>query len=345
MEVSIMPWAALISKAKILVVDDAQTDYIFTRELLLKISPLFEIQWISRAAEFADRIQTGEFDVCLLDYRLDTCTAMELLSAAQNMHLDTAYIVFTGVKKPDSDNEVIRTGASDYLVKDELTVDNLERAIRYAIHRRAAEKKLAAIMREKELLLKELEHRVKNNLQMISSLLSLQAHSSPNEQVRSVFLDAQNRLQTMALLHEKLYLKSENLDQIDFQEYARDLVRLLQQAYLADSRDVKFDITLEQRFLNLSRAVPCGLIIHELLSNSMKHAFDESRTEKKIIVRLKKYGSALILVVGDNGKGVTTPIRDTSFGLSIIRLLAKQIQGKIKYFRRKGVTACLRFPE
>jgi two-component sensor histidine kinase len=340
-----MPWTTVLSEAKILVVDDAEADYVFTRELLLRISPQLEIHWISRAEEFSRAVQNGDFDVCLLDYRLDTCTAIELLATARSLHLDTAYIVFTGVKKPDSDNEVIRAGASDYLVKDELTADTLERSIRYAIHRRGSEKKLAAIMREKELLLKELEHRVKNNLQMISSLLSLQANASQSEQVRTVFLDAQNRLQTMALLHEKLYLKSENLDQIDFQEYACDLARLLQQAYLADSKDLNFDIDLEHRFLNLSRAVPCGLIIHELLSNSLKHAFDKNTGEKRITVRLRKNKSTFMLTVGDNGKGISTPPRETSFGLNIIRLLTKQMQGRVRYFYKTGVTACLRFRE
>ena len=337
-----MPWKTGISRARILVVDDEEADYIFTRELLQKISPDFEVQWLQRAADFSRRIQTSEFDVCLLDYRLDTCTAIELLAAARTLNLNTAYIVFTGVKMPDSDNEVIRGGASDYLVKDELTADNLERSIRYAIHRRSADKQVAAVMREKELLLKELEHRVKNNLQMISSLLSLQANASQNDQVRSVFLDAQNRLQTMALLHEKLYLKSQNLDQIDFQEYALDLAHLLQQAYLADGDGVQFDIMLEHRFLNLSRAVPCGLILHELLSNSLKHAFG-SRSDKKIIVRLRKYGRVFMLAAGDNGRGLSSPPSETSFGMNIIRLLTRQMQGSIRYFHRQGLTACLRF--
>jgi len=332
-----------MSNARILVVDDNEADFIFTRELLTYISKEFEIQWVARAADFPKILAEGEFDVCLLDYRLDTCTAIELLAIAQNLHLDTAYIVFTGVRKPDSDNEVIKAGASDYLVKDELTADILERALRYAVHRRTSERKLAAIMREKELLLKELEHRVKNNLQMISSLLSLQANASNRDEVRTVFLDAQHRLQTMALLHEKLYLKGQNLDQIDFQEYTRDLVTLLKHAYLADAKDLRFDIDLEHRFLNLSRAVPCSLIIHELLSNSMKHAFRGSSGEKVIAVRLRKYPKSLLLVVSDNGMGMQGKPRDTSFGLHIIRLLAKQLQGRIRFMRGPGTSACLRF--
>lgn len=329
-------------KVKVLVVDDSEPDFVFIRELLLTISPQLKIHWIARADDFYAKIQAEEFDVCLLDYHLDTCTAIELLAAARKMPLDTVFIVFTGDSMPDSDNEVIKAGATDYLVKDELTTDNLERSIRYAIHRRSSDKKLAAMMREKELLLKELEHRVKNNLQMISSLLSLQANASQNDQVRSVFLDAQNRLQTMALLHEKLYLKSQNLDQIDFQEYALDLARLLRQAYLAEDEGVRFDIQLEHRFLDLSQAVPCGLILHELLSNSLKHAFS-GRSEKQITVRLRKCGSMFLLVAGDNGKGIRESPKPESFGQNIIRLLTRQLQGRIRYIHRQGLTACLRF--
>lgn len=340
-----MPWSTVITQAKILVVDDAEADFVFTREILLRISPQFEVLWVSRARDFAAKLKDGAFDVCLLDYRLDTCTAIELLAEARELHLDTAYIVFTGVKMPNSDNEVIQAGASDYLVKDELTADNLERAIRYAIYRRGADKKLAGALREKELLLRELEHRVKNNLQMISSLLSLQANSSPTEQVRNIFLDAQNRLQTMALLHEKLYLKDQNLDQIDFQEYARDLVRLLQHAYLSDGNDLKFDILLEHRFLDLTRAVPCGLIIHEMISNSLKHAFAGMSGEKKITLRLRKYGPNFLLIVADNGGGMKNAAKTTSFGMHIIQLLTRQMQGRMRYLKGAGVIACIRFRE
>lgn len=337
-----MAWTTILSKLKVLVVDDSEPDYVFVRELLLRISPGLNIHWIARAQAFYDKIQSEEYDVCLLDYHLDTCTAIDLLTEARKMPLDTIYIVFTGDRLSGSDNDVIRAGATDYLVKDELTTHNLERSIRYAIHRRSSDKKLAAMMREKELLLKELEHRVKNNLQMISSLLSLQANASQNDQVRSVFLDAQNRLQTMALLHEKLYLKSQNLDKIDFQEYALDLAHLLKQAYMPEGEDLQLDIMLEHRFLDLSRAVPCGLILHELLSNSLKHAFDGC-SERKITVRLREYGPMLVLVAGDNGNGLCVAPKHESFGQNIIRLLTRQLQGRIRYIQRNGLTACLRF--
>jgi PAS domain S-box-containing protein len=141
--------------------------------------------------------------------------------------------------------------------------------------RKHAEDQIKASLQEKETLLKEIHHRVKNNLQIISSLLRLQSRQLQDQQAIALFQESQNRVQAMALIHEKLY-QSSNLAQIDFQEYIKTLVQALFRSYDAHRHGVTFKCNVEPVSLALDTAIPCGLIINELVSNSLKYAFPET---------------------------------------------------------------------
>lgn len=334
----------LTDRIKLLISEDKEPDYIYTKNMLQKIHDNFDISWAPNFSEAMRGLSTNEYDVCLLDYRLGVNTAMDVLRHMRITPVRTAFIVFTGMADCGIDNDVLSQGASDYLSKDDLSAELLERSIRYALHRKKFEEKAAEHMREKELLLKEIEHRVKNNLQIISGLLSWQSRETRSHAAKTVFQDAQNRITTMALIHEKLYQTSDALDAIDFQEYARDLLALLIEAY-AMKKDVCFDVAMRHRYLDLSKAVPCGLIISELASNSLRHAFDERSKDKRITVNLRRYGTYMHLCLGDNGKGMAGRRRKGSFGLKLIELLVKQLNGKIRYRNRAGSVVHIRFPE
>lgn len=334
----------LTNKVKLLISEDKEPDYIYTRNMLQKIHHNIEISWAQNYSEALRKLHTNEYDVCLLDYRLEGNTALDVLKQVRISPVKTVFIVFTGMADCGIDNDVLSHGASDYLSKDNLSAELLERSIRYALHRKKFEEQVAEHMREKELLLKEIEHRVKNNLQIISGLLSWQSRETSSRAAKTVFQDAQNRITTMALIHEKLYQTSDTLDAIDFQEYARDLLGLLVDAYAIKNQRVHFEVSMPQRHLDLSKAVPCGLIISELASNSLQHAFHTKKGEKKITVCLRRYRKQMHLSVSDNGRGMAGNKRKGSFGLKLIELLVKQLGGNIRYITSSGSAVHIRFP-
>jgi two-component sensor histidine kinase/CheY-like chemotaxis protein len=335
-----------INKTKILISEDKEPDYVFTRNILKKIPGNFEISWAANFREAMQGLRTNEFDVCLLDYRLGGNTAIDVLRNLQVSQVHTAFIVFTGMADCGIDNDVLCHGASDYLSKDNLCAESLERSIRYALHRKKYEERAAEHMREKELLLKEIEHRVKNNLQIVSGLLSWQGRETKSKTAKFVFKEAQNRIATMALIHEKLYQTTDMLDAIDFQDYSRDLLQLLIEAYSLQKNDIKAEVEMSHKSLDLAKAVPCGLIISELISNALEHAFETKKRNKRVLVRLRKYDRRLHLCVSDNGKGMQRGrVRAGSFGLKLIELLTKQLGGKIRFVNKNGSSVHIRFPE
>jgi PAS domain S-box-containing protein len=195
-----------------------------------------------------------------------------------------------------------------------------------------------AELREKEVLLKEVHHRVKNNLQVISSLVSLQAGGSTDESVREVLRDVTYRVRSMALVHEKLY-QSEGLSRIDFAEYARSLLSYLWSAHGGAAANVRLTLALEPVLLPVDTAVPCGLILNELAGNALKHAF-RGRSEGEVIVSLKNGADGRIsLCVADNGVGLPAGLdwrEAKSLGLRLVQMLSGQIGGEVKVSGGEG---------
>lgn len=214
------------------------------------------------------------------------------------------------------------------------------------MERKHAEEQLRESLKEKEILLREIHHRVKNNMQIISSLLMLQEELSEDEKVIEMLKDSQNRITSMALIHEKLYL-SENISKIDLKEYIDDLVIGLFQSYGINEDKVALNIKAENVLLGIDSAIPCGLIINELVSNSLKHAFpgDESG-EINIFIRLTDE-VMIELLVGDNGIGIPKDLdfrKTESLGLRIVNVLVEnQLHGEIKLNRDKGTEFKIKF--
>lgn len=202
--------------------------------------------------------------------------------------------------------------------------------------RRKAEEQVRISLKEKEILLREVHHRVKNNLQVISSLLNLQSSYVKDNQYRELFKESQNRIKTMALIHEKLY-QSENLANVHFNEYVRTLVHWLIRSYEIN-QEIALKLEVEDVSLGVDTAIPCGLIINELVSNSLKHAFPEKKGEIKI--GLRSENETIELIVSDNGVGIpdTVDFRNTeTLGLRLVTILAEgQLGGKIRLQRQKG---------
>lgn len=209
-----------------------------------------------------------------------------------------------------------------------------------------AEERIRASLREKELLIKEVHHRVKNNLQVISSLLSLQSDYVKGDEVAEIFRESQNRVKSMAIIHEKLY-KSGDLARIDFVEYIRALAADLFKSYKVLSGRVQLLLNVQYVFLGIDTAIPLGLIINELLSNALKHAFPDGRNGE-VRIDLLSLGDGFELIVADNGIGIPGDLdfRNTeSLGLQLVVTLTDQLRGTIELDNRRGTEFKITFSE
>ncbi len=228
---------------------------------------------------------------------------------------------------------------------DILTYVSTQAAV--AIQRKKAEEALKASLREKEVLLKEIHHRVKNNMQVISSLLSLQARHLEDAKAIGMFKDSQHRIRSMALVHEKLY-QSKDLSRIDFGQYLENLIVYLVHSYQIDSGRIRLKIDVGNATLDINTAIPCGLIINELVTNALKHAFPGGRKgEVRVILRPGADGR-LILTVGDNGVGwpPEEDFRKTdTLGLQLVTMLVDQLDGAIDLERKPGTAFRITFRE
>jgi len=185
--------------------------------------------------------------------------------------------------------------------------------VRDITDRRRAEELIQASLREKEALLREIHHRVKNNLQITSSLLRLQAGAIENPEARQLFAETQHRIRSMALVHEKLY-QSTNLSSIDFGDYIRTLGELLFKSFAADPSRIHLTVSGDEVLLSIDTAVPCGLIVNELLLNALKHAFPEGE-RGEIVVSLADGGDGWCrMSVRDDGVGLPDDMLSESSG-------------------------------
>jgi two-component sensor histidine kinase len=209
-----------------------------------------------------------------------------------------------------------------------------------------SEQAMRRSLREKEVLLREIHHRVKNNLQVISSLLNLQAHALTDPAVRAIFNDSQKRVQSIALVHEKLH-QSADLSHVDFEEYTAALLDNLFDTYDATERGVSPLIDVSGVRLAIDTAIPCGLIVNELVTNALKHGFPAGRQgEVRVILHEEK--DDLELVVADDGVGLPAgidPRRTTSLGLDLVFTFAEQLGARVEVLREHGTAFQFRFPK
>lgn len=203
--------------------------------------------------------------------------------------------------------------------------------------RKRVEEQIKASLKEKEVLLKEIHHRVKNNLQVISSLLKLQCASIKDKEVLAIFRESQNRIESMALIHEQLY-QSKNLSGIDFDKYIHNLVANLFCAYEVNTSNISFKINIRKIFLDINAAIPCGLIVNELIANSLKYAFPPNQ-KGEIYISFSAWNNCFILSVKDNGRGFPEDIdflNTQTLGLQLVVALTEQLEGEIRLDNRRG---------
>jgi two-component sensor histidine kinase len=212
-------------------------------------------------------------------------------------------------------------------------------------HRKHEEARIRAALREKDILLSEIHHRVKNNLQIVSSLLDLQAARVSDQAMRDLLRDSQNRIHSMALIHQALY-GSKDLASVDFAQFSETLLSALIQSYEIDPDRIAIRVDVEPVQLPIDIAVPCGLVVNELITNALKHAFPNRGRGEIRIALTRQVGNEVLLSVSDNGIGLPDHV-DTSrietIGLQLVGLLADQLGGEISISQSSPTRFSLQF--
>ncbi len=298
-------------------------------------------------------------DVVLMDIQMPK---MDGLKAAQKIQKNcpTPVVILTAHESLDLVAKASHMGVGAYITKPPKKVE-IERAVMIAMerhkdlmelkrqneklkkelsNRKLAENKLKNLVMEKEVLLKEIHHRVKNNFMIISSLLNLQSNQIKNPKIKEILQESYNRVNSMALIHERLY-QSPDLAKIDFKKYIENLINGLFHTYSLNSNQISLHMNIENISLDINKAIPCGLIVNELVSNSLKHGFPSSRKGNgRIEVSLRSLGKNIELIVNDNGIGFPAGFDykgSTSLGLRLVKILTEgQLSGKLDVKNKEG---------
>ncbi|HHY00804.1 MAG TPA: PAS domain S-box protein [Methanothermobacter sp.] len=238
------------------------------------------------------------------------------------------------------------TNTADIFTRDDL--DAIERlAVFYAmaIQNKKAEKKIKQSLHEKKILLREIHHRVKNNMQIISSLLNLQLNYVTEEKSANLLKESRGRIKSMAMVHEKLY-QSPSLTKIDLGDYVGALVSNIFFTYGINTKNIKKEIDVENIEIGIDTAIPCGLIINEIVTNSVKHAFPDHTG--KITVKISSSHDDIQLTLSDNGIGIPEKLdyeKTDSLGLKLVKSLVDQIDGHMTIESTNGTSIKIIFKE
>jgi two-component sensor histidine kinase len=356
----------------IMVVDDDPYMFNVLADFLKEAG--YKVLLATKAETVFELIDTGLPDIILLDINLPGITGFEIaarLKAKRRTH--SIPVIFMSARTDSKDKiRAFDLGAVDYITKPinleeaaarinaHLTIRSLQKSLEEKNSRlsreiaerkkveealRKSEEQIKIQLKEKEVLLKEIHHRVKNNLQIINSLLNLQSRDITDKESQDAFEKCKNRIDSIALVHEKLY-QSEDLANIEFGEYVNTLTVRLFDAYSAKLPEVKLKTDVDNLYLQVNKAIPCSLVINELVMNSIKHGFPGGR-KGEISVELKTLGDTKVsLIVADNGIGLPENFQiDTpsTLGMQIIEALVGQLHGSLRVEKSKGTKFIVEF--
>lgn len=342
---------------KILILEDVRFDVELMEYELRREGIKFISKQVETEEEFIKGINEFNADIILADHSLPAFDGVSALEIAKKIAPGVPFIFVSGKIGEEFAVEMLKKGATDYVLKNNLTklVPAVKRALterNELIELRKNKKQLQKALIEKEMLLKEIHHRVKNNLIIISNLLELQSHYIEDKTDFNFFRESQNRANSMALIHERLY-QSTDLKRVDFGEYVHTLATDLLEAYTVAPDQIELVIDVENIMLDIDTAIPLGLILNELLTNSLKYAFPAvtsvSLTKTDIInVTFNKIGDTFVLIVKDNGIGFPQDLdykKTGTLGLELVNRITKQINGILELNVSEGTEFKITFKE
>jgi two-component sensor histidine kinase len=346
---------------RLLQVEDSASDAAITERALTKAGYAVYSERVVNAPQMQAALAKQSWDLIVADYRLAQFDAKSALLLLHESGHDIPFIVVSGALGEELAVSMMKAGAQDYLLKRNLARlapavereigdvrarrgrDVAERALNESEERFTAQgatlERQTTLLRQRETLLREIHHRVKNNMQVMSSLLSLQSRVASNPAISRMLEENQNRIQSMALLHEILY-QSEDLAVVDFSKYLRRMVDHLFRSYGVDNHQIRLHTALDPVGLELDDALPSGLLISEVVSNSLKHGFPEGRKGEVRIVLRRQSTTMVSLAVSDNGVGLPEHLdwtKSKSLGLRLVRVLAQQLRANLD-IRSQGGT-------
>lgn len=310
--------------------------------------PSFAITRFNHAFELLTGLKAGDvvgepLDILFPDDRRDEAMAHIRRAVAG----ERWEVVEIAIMRVDGKVRVVLWNSANIYTDDDTTLLATIAQGTDITERKQAEDEVRSSLREKEVLLKEIHHRVKNNLQVISSLLSLQLAQVNDKQAVELFREGRDRVRSMAFIHEELY-RDKHLSHVDFPGYVRTLTSSLFRSYGVNSSTVALEIDTSDVMLGIDTAIPCGLIVNELVSNSLKHAFPEGRKGKiRVSLRAESNGK-FVLVIHDDGIGLPLDVDSRnaqSLGLQLVYTLTEQIEGTIELNREHGTEFRIVFTE
>ncbi len=284
-------------------------------------------------------------DLVITDMVMPVMNGLEMVKEIKKIEPEAKFVVMSAYSEKDSFVESIHLGVDGYLMKpveakkllsliDEFAGITLMKweLERKEKKRREAEEYLKKSLEEKDVLLREVHHRVKNNMQIISSILSMQSRNIDDPRLKEVLQESQNRIHSMALIHENLY-NHKSLANIMFSSYVKSLTGNIARTYANQQAKIKFDYQIDDAYLPMDLAIPCGLIINELISNSFKYAFI-NKTKGIISIHFDNLeDKQYVLTVADDGVGIPAEVnikKTKSLGMKILHKLVQQIEGELQ---------------
>jgi len=335
----------------VLMVEDSPDDAYLIELELVKAGYEVHITRVETAEALEASLCEKKWDVLISDYNLPGFDGLSALQIVQEKDVDIPFILVSGTVGEEFAVESVLAGANDYVMKDNLkrVPVAVQREISNKILRdqkRAADEKIRSSLKEKEVMLKEIHHRVKNNMAVISALLTLQADYVNDKRSRQLFHESVGRIKSMALVHEKLY-QSELMANVVMDEYLRDLVATIEESYQRDDRRINVQVTADNSSLDITKAIPCGLIVNELLTNAFKHAFTGKETGNiHLILENIAPENRCRIQVKDDGIGIPPDVLDrkrSSLGFTIVQGLAQQIVANMEISTENGSNITLEF--
>ena len=339
---------------KILLLEDVQYDAELIEYELRHEGINFLSLRVETEIDFIRELEDFKPDIILADHSLPHFDGVSALEIVKKKSHETPFIFVSGKIGDEFAVEMLKNGATDYVFKNNLK--KLAPAIKRALTEcneltelKESKKQLKKALEEKEILLKEIHHRVKNNLMIISSLLELQSQYIKDETDYDFFKESKNRAYSMALIHERLY-QSTDFKRINFEDYIKKLAFDLFNVYAIDPDQIKLIINVENVMLDIDTAIPLGLIINELLTNSLKYAFpiEDHRIDNIININFRKNNNELTLTIRDNGIGFPQDLdyeNNDSMGLDLVNSLTKQIDGIMEINNVNGTEFKIAFKE